>query len=226
MIKPHLTKKAITRFMSVENSNGYSMLDAIATLKIADPEIVPLVDQLKLNPLTREYNYFKSLTRAIIYQQLSGKAAKTISDRFIALYDGKEYPTPADVLGSEHETLRSVGLSNAKSNYIKNIAQAFLDGTIDLNQLDQWDDETITDKLVSIKGVGPWTAQMFLMFTLNRPDVFPTGDLGVQKGFQQFYKLKELPKPKDMEQKAEKWKPYRSVMSLYFWKVVDGPFEW
>jgi len=91
MIKPHLMKKAITRFMSVENSNGYSMLDAIATLKIADPEIVPLVDQLKLNPLTREYNYFKSLTRAIIYQQLSGKAAKTISDRFIALYDGKEY---------------------------------------------------------------------------------------------------------------------------------------
>ena len=82
------------------------------------------------------------------------------------------------------------------------------------------------EQLVAIKGVGPWTAQMFLMFTLNRPDVFPTGDRGVQKGFQQYFKLKELPTVKTMKQRAEKWKPFRTVASLYFWKVVDGPFEW
>jgi len=212
--------------MSVESRNGFNVAHALATLKKADPEIHPLIDQLELTKLNREYNYFKSLVRAIIYQQLSGKAAKTISDRFIALYDGKEYPTPSDVLETDHETLRSVGLSNAKANYVKNIAKAFVDGIIDSDKIDQWDDNTIIEKLVSIKGVGPWTVQMFLMFTLNRPDVFPTGDLGVQKGFQKFFKLKELPKPKEMEIKAEKWIPYRSVMSLYFWKVVDGPFEW
>jgi len=212
--------------MSVESRNGYNVADALATLKKVDPEIHPLIDQLELTEINREYNYFKSLVRAIIYQQLSGKAAKTISDRFIALYDGKEYPTPSDVLETDHELLRSVGLSNAKANYIKNIAQAFLNNTLDYKNLDYLDDETIMEQLVSIKGIGPWTAQMFLMFTLNRPDVFPTGDLGVQKGFQQFFKLKELPKPKDMEKRAEKWKPYRTVMSLYFWKVVDGPFEW
>ncbi|MBL7014204.1 MAG: DNA-3-methyladenine glycosylase 2 family protein [Candidatus Marinimicrobia bacterium] len=219
-------KKAITRFMSAESRNGYNVANALATLKKADPEIHPLIDQLELTELNRETNYFKSLARAIIYQQLSGKAAKTISDRFIALYDGKEYPTPTDVLKTDHETLRSVGLSNAKANYVKNIAKAFEDGIIDSDKIDQWDDKTIIEKLVSIKGVGPWTAQMFLMFTLNRPDVFPTGDLGVQKGFQQFFKLNELPKHKDMEKRAEKWKPYRTIMSLYFWKVVDGPFEW
>jgi len=212
--------------MSVESRNGFNVAHALATLKKVDPEIHPLIDQLELTEINREYNYFKSLVRAIIYQQLSGKAAKTISDRFIALYDGKEYPTPSDVLETDHELLRSVGLSNAKANYIKNIAQAFLNNTLDYKNLDYLDDETIMEQLVSIKGIGPWTAQMFLMFTLNRPDVFPTGDLGVQKGFQQFFKLKELPKPKDMEKRAEKWKPYRTVMSLYFWKVVDGPFEW
>jgi DNA-3-methyladenine glycosylase II len=86
--------------------------------------------------------------------------------------------------------------------------------------------DAIMEQLVAIKGVGPWTAQMFLMFTLNRPDIFPSGDLGVQKGFQQYFKLKELPTPKTMKQRAEKWKPFRTVASLYFWKVVDGPFEW
>lgn len=219
-------KKVIIRFMSAENKNGYNVNKALAALKMADQEIHPLIDQLELTELNREYDYFKSLTRSIIYQQLSGKAAKTISDRFIALYPEKDYPTPQDVLNTDHELLRSVGLSNAKSQYVKNIAQAFLDGTIESDKIDQWDDDTIMEKLVSIKGVGPWTAQMFLMFTLNRPDIFPTGDLGVQKGMKQFYKMKELPKPKEMEKMSLKWKPYRTIMSLYFWKVVDGPFEW
>lgn len=212
--------------MSAAKPKDYSMKEATLALKILDPELVTLLDSFEIEDWTPETNYFKSLTRTIIYQQLSGKAASTISNRFISLYHGNNYPTPADILNTDHEILRSVGLSNAKAKYIKNIAQAFLDGTVDHQNLVNLSDEEIMEQLIAIKGVGPWTAQMFLMFTLNRPDVFPAGDLGVQKGFQQYFKLKKLPSPKIMEKRAKKWKPYRTVASLYFWKVVDGPFEW
>jgi DNA-3-methyladenine glycosylase II len=212
--------------MSAAKPKDYSMKEATLALKILDPELVTLLDSFEIEDWTPETNYFKSLTRTIIYQQLSGKAASTISNRFISLYHGKNYPTPADILNTDHEILRSVGLSNAKAKYIKNISRAFLDGTVDHKNLGKLSDEEIMEQLIAIKGVGPWTAQMFLMFTLNRPDIFPSGDLGVQKGFQQYFKLKELPTPQTMEKRAEKWRPYRTVASLYFWKVVDGPFEW
>jgi len=212
--------------MSSKNSESLFIKQAVAELKISDPELTTLLDTFEIENWTPETDYFKSLSRAIIYQQLSGKAAKTISDRFIALYDDKDYPSPEDVLKTKHETLRSAGLSNGKAQYIKNISEAFLEGTVDYAHLDSLSDKEIMAQLVSIKGVGPWTAQMFLMFTLNRPDVFPTGDLGVQKGFKQYFKLAELPTPVAMEKRAKKWKPYRTIAALYFWKVVDGPFEW
>ena len=202
------------------------MKQAVNALRKLDPELVPLLDAFQIEDLKAETDYYRSLTRAIIYQQLSGKAAKTISNRFIALYHGKDYPSPEDVLKTDHEILRSVGLSNAKAKYIKNISRAFLDGSIDYMNFRNLSNDAIMEKLVAIKGVGPWTAQMFLMFTLNRLDVFPSGDLGVQKGFQQYFKLKKLPSPKTMTQRAEKWIPFRTIASLYFWKVVDGPFEW
>ena len=220
------TKKVECKFMSAKNPESFSIKKAVSAMKKSDPELTTLLDTFVIENWTPETNYFKSLSRTIIYQQLSGKAAKTISDRFIALYDGKDYPSPEDVLKTNHVTLRSVGLSNAKARYIKNISEAFLDGTVDHAHLDSLSDNEIMAQLVSIKGVGPWTVQMFLMFTLNRPDVFPTGDLGVQKGFQQYFKLAELPNPVAMEKRAEKWKPYRTIAALYFWKVVDGPFEW
>jgi DNA-3-methyladenine glycosylase II len=219
-------KKAECKFMSVKKPEEFSIKKAVNVLRKLDPELVPLLDAFQIEDLTPETDYYRSLTRAIIYQQLSGKAAKTISDRFIALYHGKNYPSPEDVLKTNHEILRSVGLSNAKAKYIKNISRAFLDGSIDYKNLRNLSNDAIMEKLVAIKGVGPWTAQMFLMFTLNRLDVFPSGDLGVQKGFQQYFKLKKLPTPKTMTQRAEKWIPFRTVASLYFWKVVDGPFEW
>ena len=225
MVRPWM-KKVECKFMSAQKTEPLSIQKAVTALRKSDPEMIPLFDAFKIEELSPETNYFKSLTRAIIYQQLSGKAAKTISDRFIALYKGKEYPSPNDVLKTDHELLRSVGLSNAKAHYIKNISQAFLDGSVDHENLGSLSDDKIMEQLVAIKGVGPWTAQMFLMFTLNRPDIFPSGDLGVQKGFQQYFKLKELPAPKTMENRAKKWKPYRTVASIFFWKVVDGPFEW
>jgi len=219
-------KKAECKYMSVKKSEGFSIQKGVNALRKLDPELVPLLDSFQIEDLKPETDYYRSLTRSIIYQQLSGKAAKTISDRFIALYRGKDYPSPDDVLKTDHEILCSVGLSNAKAKYIKNISRAFLDGSIDYMNFRNLSNDAIMEKLVAIKGVGPWTAQMFLMFTLNRLDVFPSGDLGVQKGFQQYFKLKKLPSPKTMTQRAEKWIPFRTIASLYFWKVVDGPFEW
>ncbi len=199
---------------------------ALQFLKKTDPELKYLLNSFEIDELKPEKNYFKSLTRTIIYQQLSGKAAKTILDRFISLYNGKKFPTPNDVIETENGILYSIGISRAKAQYIKNISLAFLNETIDYKNLDNLCNDEITKQLVDIKGIGPWTAQMFLMFTLNRSDVFPSGDLGVQKGFQQYFKLKELPSPTTMEKRAEKWKPFRTMVSLYLWKVVDGPFEW
>jgi len=199
-----------------------SIKKGILFLEKSDPTLKPLFNIFEIEELKPEKNYFQSLTKSIIYQQLSIKAAKTISDRFIALFGTKKYPSPNDVINIEHKLLRSAGLSNAKASYIKNIAQAFLDETIDYKNLDQFSDDEIINQLIAIKGVGPWTAQMFLIFTLNRPDIFPIGDLGVQKGFQQYFKLKKLPSREAMQKKAKKWKPFRTVVSLYLWRVVDS----
>jgi len=220
------TKKAVCKSISVKKHKILFVQKAVTALKKMDPEILPLLDAFEPDDIIPKTDYFRSLTRAIIYQQLSGKAAKTISDRFIALYDGKDYPSPEDIIQTDHDILRSVGLSNAKAQYIKNISNAFLNGTVETETIHNLSDDDIVKQLVSIKGVGPWTAQMFLMFTLARPDVFPTGDLGVQKGFQQFFKLDTLPTPKEMEQRSQVWRPHRTVMSLFFWNVVDGPFDW
>ena len=219
-------KKAGCKSMSVRKTKPLSIKKAVKYLRKSDPELIPLLDAFKIQDLQPETDYFKSLTRSIVYQQLSGKAAKTISDRFILLYKDKSYPTPVDVINIDHEKLRSVGLSNSKAQYIKNIAHAFLDNPDTYDSLEKMDDQDIIDTLITIKGVGPWTAQMFLMFTLNRPDVFPVTDLGVQKGFKHYYKLSEMPTPGQMLKKSEQWAPYRTVVSLYFWRLLEGPFEW
>ena len=219
-------KKAGCKSMSARKTKPLSIKKAVKYLMKSDPELIPLLDAFKIQDLQPETDYFKSLTRSIVYQQLSGKAAKTISDRFILLYKDKSYPTPVDVINIDHEKLRSVGLSNSKAQYIKNIAHAFLDNPDTYDSLEKMDDQDIIDTLITIKGVGPWTVQMFLMFTLNRPDVFPVTDLGVQKGFQHYYKLSEMPTPGQMLKKSEQWAPYRTVVSLYFWRLLEGPFEW
>jgi len=219
-------KKAGCKSMFARKTKPLSIKKAVKYLMKSDPELIPLLDAFKIQDLQPETDYFKSLTRSIVYQQLSGKVAKTILDRFILLYKDKSYPTPVDVINIDHEKLRSVGLSNSKAQYIKNIAHAFLDNPDTYDSLEKMDDQDIIDTLITIKGVGPWTAQMFLMFTLNRPDVFPVTDLGVQKGFQHYYKLSEMPTPGQMLKKSEQWAPYRTVVSLYFWRLLEGPFEW
>ena len=202
------------------------MKTAITALKKADADLKRLFDIYEAPELSLGQNYFWSLCRSIIYQQLSGKVAKTIADRFIALYKNEKYPSPKEVLNTDLKVLRDVGLSRAKAGYMHNIARAFVDDVIQFENFSYMSDDEIKNQLIKIKGIGPWTVEMFLIFTLNRPDIFPATDLGIQKGYQRYYKLKKLPETNDMVKKAERWRPYRSVVTLYLWYAVDGPFEW
>ena len=176
--------------------------------------------------LYQESNYFQSIVRSIVYQQLSGKAAKKIHERFINIFKLGKYPDPKDVLNISREKLRSVGLSRMKADYIKNVAIYFIDNPKVISTLDQKSDQEIINLISSIKGVGVWTVQMFLMFTLNRPDIFPVTDLALQKGYSAFYKKKHLVDPKIMLNHSKEWIPHRTTMSLYLWRYLEGPFEW
>ena len=205
--------------------NDNSISEASTFLFNADSEIRSLINSINLSQRKPEKDYFLSLIRSIIYQQLSGKSAKAIFDRFVLLFSNKENLIPENIIKLDFELIRSVGLSKSKVNYIKNIAEAFIDGTIDYENFETYSDKDVMEQLISIKGVGPWTAQMFLMFTLGRSDIFPIGDLGVQKGFRIFFNLKNLPSKNTMLSRAEIWRPYRSIMAMYFWKVADGHFK-
>ena len=194
-------------------------------LKQADKKMGRLIAEFEKPEFKKDLNYFEALIRAIVFQQLSGKAATTIYKRFKNLFIKNKYPSPIMVMERSHEELRSVGLSNQKASYIHNIADAFYTGAIpkDINIIG---DKEVIECLTTIKGVGPWTAEMFLMFTLNRPDVFPVTDLGIQKGFKIFFQLDKIPRPEQMIKNAEPWRPYRTLASWYLWRLVDGPFKW
>ena len=198
----------------------------VEQLILIDPSLKPLFDAYDVPELKMEKNYFWALCRSIIYQQISGKAASTIANRFLALFSSGKSISPIDIININIDKLRSVGLSRQKASYIKNIADAFYNEKVNVeNYFTMKDEEIITD-LIKIKGVGKWTAEMFLLFTLRRPDIFPVTDLGVKKGFQIFYSLDEIPTIDFMNQKADKWRPYRTIVTLYLWYVVEGPFEW
>ena len=167
-----------------------------------------------------------------MYQQLSGKAAATILKRFVALFPKKKpastrrlrrggFPTPADVLKIKVEKMRSAGLSGQKANYLKDLALKFTDGTIVPKKFPRMSDAEIIEHVTAVKGIGEWTAHMFMMFTLARPDILPTGDLGIQKGFQKLFNLRALPSPQKMHKLAEPWAGHRTVASMYLWRLVD-----
>ena len=206
--------------------NDRTIVDGINQLSSIDPILKHLFSGFDIPKLKIEKNYFWALCRSIIYQQISGKAAKTISDRFLALFRSGINIQPREVLDIDINSLYSVGLSRQKASYMKNIAEAFGNKLINDENFLMMNDEEILKQLTMIKGVGKWTAEMFLIFTLRRSDVFPVTDLGVQKGFQIVYDLDELSTVEQMNEKAEKWKPYRTIVTLYLWYAVDGPFEW
>ena len=206
--------------------NDRTIVDGINQLSSIDPILKHLFNGFDIPKLKIEKNYFWALCRSIIYQQISGKAAKTISDRFLALFRSGINIQPREVLDIDINSLYSVGLSRQKASYMKNIAEAFGNRLINDENFIMMNDEEILKQLTMIKGVGKWTAEMFLIFTLRRSDVFPVTDLGVQKGFQIVYDLDELSTIEQMNEKAEEWKPYRTIVTLYLWYAVDGPFEW
>lgn len=166
--------------------------------------------------------HFDHLARAIVYQQLSGGAASTIYGRVKARIGiSGDAPTPAQFLASDEDTLRACGLSAAKARAIVDLARHVEDARLPLDVIDTMDDEAVIEALVAVRGVGRWTAQMFLMFRLGRPDVLPVLDLGVRKGAQRIYRMRALPEADRLEKVARNWRPWASVTSWYCWRVLD-----
>jgi DNA-3-methyladenine glycosylase II len=195
------------------------MRKAVIHLKKSDPVLRAIID--RVGPCRMEFGpaEFCSLAEAIVYQQLNGKAAVTIFKRFAAL--AGEPLTPEGILKLSDEQLRGVGLSKQKSAYLKDLAAKTASGALDFSRLPELSDEEVITHLTQVKGIGVWTAHMFLIFSLRRPNVLPTGDYGVQVAMKKHYRKRKLPKPKDMEKIARAWEPYRSVACWYMWRSLD-----
>jgi DNA-3-methyladenine glycosylase II len=197
---------------------------AIDYLKHSDPVLGQLIEEVgpcQLNQNQPMGDLFFCLSRSILHQQLSTKAAGTIHSRFLQLYPDTEFPTPMDVLNTPEEVLRRVGISGSKISYIKNLAQQVLEGLPTLEQLAVMDDESIIKTLIPIKGIGRWTVQMLLIFRLDRWDVLPVDDLGVRAGIRRLYGLEALPDKKTVEGFGQRWKPYCSIASWYLWRSLE-----
>ncbi len=164
---------------------------------------------------------YEALARAIVGQQLSTKAARSIWERFLEVLGGR-FPPPAELLSVDSEAIRSAGLSRAKVAFIRDLAERIDDGRLDVGALGGLSDEDVIAALTEIKGVGPWTAEMFLIFHLGRPDVLSTGDLGIRRAAQLAYGLDDLPGPHDLERIAEPWRPHRTLGCLYLWRSLDN----
>ena len=186
-----------------------------------DKDLKTLIDHFGVITLKRRRNYFKSLLRSIIHQQLSGKAARTIENRFLELYNGNRYPTPEEVLKTPAEAIQNVGISRMKTEYIRGLAKIIDDGDIRLEKLSELSNDEVGNVLKEVKGIGQWTVDMFLIFSLNRPDVFPLNDLGIQKGLMLLLGRQKILTHESMLSHSKKWKPYRTLASLYLWKIVD-----
>ncbi len=195
------------------------MRKAVLHLSQSDPVMRAIIK--RVGPCRMEYGEpeFHSLAEAIIYQQLNGKAAVTIFKRFAAL--AGEPLTPEGILKLSEEQLRSVGLSKQKSSYLRDLAAKTHEGKLDFGRLPKLSDDEVIEHLTQVKGIGVWTAHMFLMFALRRPNVLPTGDFGVRMAMKKYYKKRKLPKPAQMEKIAKAWEPYRSVACWYLWKSLD-----
>ncbi|MGO9126352.1 MAG: DNA-3-methyladenine glycosylase family protein [Terriglobales bacterium] len=195
------------------------MRAAVNHLKKSDPILRAII--ARVGPCRMEYGppEFHSLAEAIVYQQLNGKAAVTIFKRFAAL--AGDPITPQGIVKLTDRQMRSAGLSKQKSSYLRDMAERAARGELNFSNLHQLSDEEVIQHLTQVKGVGEWTAQMLLMFTLKRPNVLPTGDFGVQMAIKKHYKKRKLPKPSTMEKLARAWEPYRSFACWYLWRRLD-----
>jgi DNA-3-methyladenine glycosylase II len=203
----------------------------VAHLRDADPVLRDLIDQVDSGEGLGERagrrgmrpdDHYGALVRSIVGQQLSTKAARAIYERLLAHFGGHT-PSPEEVLAADPEEMRAAaGLSHAKVGFLRSLAEHVIDGSLELARLDELPDEQVTAELVAVKGLGPWTADMFLLFHLQRPDVLAVGDLGIRRAAMIAYRLEELPGPDELTAIAEPWRPYRSVACRYLWRSLDA----
>jgi 3-methyladenine DNA glycosylase/8-oxoguanine DNA glycosylase len=208
----------------VTSGLDYDPVLACRHLSDADPMLGALIARvgpcLIRTPHTQ--SLFAAVARAIVYQQLSGSAAATILARVKAIYAPKRFPTPRDILATPPERLRAAGLSTAKTAALRDLAERSLDGTVPMMRRVRFmGDEEVIERLVQVRGVGRWTAEMLLMFRLGRADVLPVSDLGIRKGFALTFGSRRLPAAITIERRAERWRPYRSVACWYLWRALE-----
>lgn len=197
----------------------------IAHLKKNDPILRMVIEGVKLREIAATRGpdgYFEALVEAIVSQQLSVKAADTIFARFAALTPGRKFPTARQVLALPAAKMRRAGLSKMKVSFIKDLAKKVLDKSLNLRHLDAMSDEAVIERLTAVKGIGRWTAEMFLIFSLQRDDVFSYGDLGLRNAMRKIYKLRKAPTPERAARITAKWKPYRSLGSRYLWASLKN----
>jgi len=196
------------------------MKEAIAHLRRQDPVLSRIIDRVGDYRIQFRAPGFETLVRSIIFQQLSGRVANVIFDRLAKAAGGAI--TAAAILKLRPSRMRALGLSSQKTAYIRDLARHTRDGVVIFEELAALDDSTVIEKLTLVKGVGVWTAHMFLIFALQRADVLPTGDLGIRNAIRKAYNLKELPTPPEMEELAHRWRPYCSVASWYLWRSLEA----
>ena len=196
---------------------------AAVYLSAIDPVLAPIITRVGLCSIRPNQNYYQELVDAIISQQLSVHAARSIEARFRDLFGGS-FPAPEDILTTDIETLRGIGFSRAKASYVLDLAQHIIDGKVQFEQLDNLSNDAVIAELTAVKGIGEWTAHMFLMFCMGRSDVLPVGDLGIRNGVRALYKLATVPTPQQVTDIARhhKWHPYESIASWYVWQSLDN----
>lgn len=201
--------------------------EALDHLRRADKTMAQLIR--RVGPCTiqiKSRSPFEALVTAVTHQQLNGTAASTILKRVRALFPGRRFPTPTALLAMPDERLRAAGLSRAKTAAVKDIAARTIEGTIpNARAIAKMSEPEILERLLKVRGVGPWTVEMLLIFTLGRTDVFPVTDYGVRKGFALTYRWKELPTPRELLEFGEKWRPHRSTAAWYFWRALDAEIK-
>ena len=190
-----------------------------------DKKMLVLINEFERPDFNQGQDYFQSLLRSIVFQQLSGKVAQTIYERLVNLIPKTSNLCPNEVLKLDKDEMRKAGLSFQKIDYVRNLADYFENNSFQKKDVERMTDQEISKELIQIKGIGQWTVDMFLMFTLNRADILPCTDLGIQKGIMKILNMKNLPSKKEMENCSRKWRPYRTIACWYLWRIADDKFS-
>ena len=216
--KPRLALSVRGRPLSADGE----VAAAIRHLRAADPSLASVIDTHEPPAFHCPHRPFHSLVRSILYQQLAFKAAASVYSRFIALLGGETGVLPDAVLALTVDQLRHVGVSPRKASYLHDLARKYVTGILSDASIVSMDDRSLAAMLTMVSGIGNWSVHMFMIFSLARPDVLPSADLGVRKGVQMLYGLEDVPRPSQMEKLCEQWRPYRSVAAWYMWRLIES----